>query len=443
MTFLQIASVVILLGSFIVASVWTINMGLLLLVGGTAIAYFSGISLDVVAESFPSETFILIVGITYFFAVVESSKTMDFIVDGLLRLLRGSIALVPPLLFVLSAAATAIGAYPPAVAALVIPVAMRLARDYNISRFLVTIMVVHGILAGNFGPLATPAVFTAKQLTEAGLEPITLQLFVSHVAINGLVAVIAYFLFGGAKLVRAGRMSVAQPALATVGGGPVSGSAGGSADTPDIDDPSSAAGRGTGHGRPNAYQIATLIALTTLLVASLGFGMDIGFSALALGLLLTLLFERKQNTFINAMPWGVMLMLAGVLIYIGILTEIGTIDAINDSLSSIGSASGAVLALSWLSGIISAFASSITVIGATLQLALPLVSGDMSTLSVVGPVTVSTTIVDASPLGIIGALALATAEPEARPKLLRSMLLWAGTMVLLGPPLAWLLLTVL
>ncbi|WP_016694110.1 SLC13 family permease [Rhodococcus rhodochrous] len=443
MTFLQIASVVILLGSFIVASVWTINMGLLLLVGGTAIAYFSGISLDVVADSFPSETFILIIGITYFFAVVESSKTMDFIVDGLLRLLRGSIALVPPLLFVLSAGATAIGAYPPAVAALVIPVAMRLARDYEISRFLVTIMVVHGILAGNFGPLATPAVFTAKQLTEAGLEPITLQLFVSHVAINALVAVVAYFLFGGAKLVRAGRMSVKQPALATVGGGPVSGSAGGSADIPDLPDSPAAPNHGTGHGRPNTYQIATLIALVTLLVASLGFGMDIGFSALALGLLLTLIFARKENTFVNTMPWGVMLMLAGVLIYIGVLTEIGTIAAINDSLSSIGSAAGAVLALSVLSGIISAFASSITVIGATLQLALPLVSGDMSTLSVVGPVTVSTTIVDASPLGIIGALALATAEPEARPKLLRSMLLWAGAMLLIGPPLAWLLLTVL
>ena len=48
----------------------------------------------------------------------------------------------------------------------------------------------------------------------------------------------------------------------------MSGSAGGSADTPDFDGPSPAAGRGTGHGRPNTYQIATLIALLLLSVLS-------------------------------------------------------------------------------------------------------------------------------------------------------------------------------
>lgn len=441
MTLIQVISVVVLLGAFVVGSKWTINMGLVMLLGASVIAYFGGASPDVIASSFPTSTFMLIVGITYFFAVVESSKTMDFIVASLLRLVRGSIAVVPFILFGLSALAVSMGAYQPAVAALIIPVAMRLARDYGINRFLMAIMVIHGILAGNFGPLATSSIITGKLLTDAGIEPINFQLFITHLVTNAVVAGVAYFMFGGAKLIRAGRIKLEQPASVTVGGGNTRGGV----DYADSDIQSSSLPQGTlpPRQRPNRYQIATLVALVCLVVGALGFKLNIGYTALALGLVLTLCFERKHNTFVNKMPWGVILMLTGVLVYFGVLTEIGTIDAISDFLSSLGSDTAAVLTLSMLSGIISAFASSLTVIGASLQLSIPLISPDLSTLAVVGPVTVSSTIVDASPFGIVGALSLAAVEPEVRVKMMRSMMMWAAAMIVIGPPLAWFVLTVL
>ncbi|MFF3036691.1 SLC13 family permease [Arthrobacter citreus] len=440
---LQLLAVVMLLAIFIVASVWNINMGLLMFLGAAVIAFLGNVPADVIGGSFPSDTFILIAGITYFFVVVESSGTMDYIVASLLRLVRGAIAVIPFLFFFLAAATTAIGAYPPAVAALIVPVAMRLAKDYGINRFLMAIMVIHGILAGNFGPLATPGVFTAKMLTDAGLEPITLQLFLSHLIVNALVAAVAYMAFGGMKLIRTKTVVEAKRELATVGAGGSAasgaGSIGGGNGLPDAE-ASAAAGSRT---LPNRYQMATIASLVALVVLALGIGWDLGYTALGLGLLLTLCFERKNNSFVAKMPWGVILMLAGVLVYFGVLTEIGAVDAISDLLAGMGSDIAAVLALSFLSGIISAFASSITTIGASLQLAMPLIGPDMSTLSVVGPVTISSTIVDASPIGIIGALSLASVEQEVRPKLMRSMLLWAGAMIILGPPLAWFALTVL
>ncbi|WP_325786867.1 SLC13 family permease [Arthrobacter koreensis] len=435
---LQLLAVVMLLAIFIVASVWNINMGLLMFLGAAVIAFLGNVPADVIGASFPSDTFILIAGITYFFVVVESSGTMDYIVASLLRLVRGTIAVIPFLFFGLAAATTAIGAYPPAVAALVVPVAMRLAKDYGINRFLMAIMVIHGILAGNFGPLATPGVFTAKVLADADLEPITLQLFLSHLIVNALVAAVAYMAFGGMKLIRTKAVVEAKRELVTVGGGSSSGSAG----IGGTDD-ALAGSASEGRVRPNNYQIATMASLLALVVLALGVGWDLGYTALALGLLLTLVFERKNNSFVAKMPWGVILMLAGVLVYFGVLTEIGAVDAISDLLAGMGSDLAAVLALSFLSGIISAFASSITTIGASLQLAMPLIGSDLNTLSVVGPVTISSTIVDASPIGIIGALSLASVEQEARPKLMRSMLMWAGAMIVLGPPLAWFALAVL
>lgn len=443
---LQLASVVILLAIFVIASIWKVNMGLLMLLSGAVLAFFGGISSDTIVGSFPVETFILICGITYFFVVVESSRTMDFIVSYLLKMVRGHLAVIPFLFFFIAAATCAVGCYPPAVAALVMPVAMRLAKDQGINRFMMAIMVIHGILAGNFGPLATPGVFTAKLLSDEGFQPITLQLFASHIVINLVVAFAAFLLFGGLKLIRGQRTEVVvqERELISVGAGGSGGHGGGGFDESTYhgggsggSDSADLSANSNPLGRPNAYQITTIVALVALLVLALGFGFDLGYTALALGLVLTLAFERNDNTFIHKMPWGVILMVVGVLVYFGVLTALGTIESLNDLLTNLGSDSAAVLALSYLAGIISAFASSITTIGATLQLAMPLIGPETSVLSVVGPVTISSTIVDASPIGIIGALSLASVEAEARPKLMRYMLIWAAVMVVIGPPLAW------
>ncbi|PBC39331.1 hypothetical protein CJ179_35390 [Rhodococcus sp. ACS1] len=63
--------------------------------------------------------------------------------------------------------------------------------------------------------------------------------------------------------------------------------------------------------------------------------------------------------------------------------------------------------------------------------------GGVSVLNVVGPVTISATVVDASPMGIAGALVLANARPDERAALFRRLALWGLSMVIIGPLLSW------
>lgn len=186
-------------------------------------------------------------------------------------------------------------------------------------------MVTHGILAGAFSPIAAFGVTMTGILDRLGVEPRPLHLFASHLLVHGLACVLAYLMFGGLRLIRAGRIQPDTPL---------------GAEEPDA-----------GSAKPNAFQLSTLVALVVLVLATVAFRLDIGFVAFTLGALLTLAFGRKADDAIARMPWSVLLLLAGVLSYIAVLTKLGTLAAVTDLLSSVPSPSVAVLMLSLVSAV--------------------------------------------------------------------------------------------
>lgn len=416
MSTLELTSLVVLVLAFVVTALWKINLGVLLLAAAYVLTLLADLPVTTISAAFPADVVLLIVGITFFFAIIDGSGTLDYLVRALLRLMRGRVVFGPPLFFLLAALATGIGTYPAAAAAMILPIAMKFARDYAISPMLVGVFVVHGVLAGSFSPIATFGLVTDGVLGDLGIPSNPTQLFAAHVMVHAIVCCAAFLLFGGLKLVRAGSMSVENTEVGA---------------------------DGKLH-RPTSFQLACMVATVALVFVTVAFDLDIGYVGFVLGTALTLAFARKENNFVEKMPWGVVLLLIGVLSFVGVLTEIGTISAIGDLLLGLESPALGVLALSIFGAITSAFASSLGILGTNLQLAGPLIdAGSYSTLDVLGPVTISTTIVDCSPLSIGGALILANAEPEIRPKLLRQLLLWGLAMVVVGPLVSWTLFTVL
>jgi Na+/H+ antiporter NhaC len=439
MTSIQILSLIFLAITFVAATLWKINLGILTLVAAFLITSIAGLPVDTISEGFPASVVLLLVGVTFFFTVVNASHTMDYVMEGLLRLIGGRVAMVPFIFFALATFAVAIGTYSAAVAALLLPIAMRFARDYSVSSLLMGLMVIHGVIAGVFSPIAIDGIFTDGVLTEAGVPSFPMQLFLSHLAVHGIVCVAAFCLFGGLKLIRAPRQIGPTTAADSDTNGDGSGGPRprGSGTTMTLSTEKAVL------GRPTLYQACTMTSLVVLVVSAAGFGLDVGYVALTLGVVLALVFERKNDGLVQKMPWFAMMLVTGVLCYIAVLTEIGTLEAIGNLLAGFESPAQAVLALSFVSAITSAFASSLGVLGVNLPLAVDVYSSaGMSTLSVFGPVTIASTIVDASPMGIGGALVLANAMPEERPSLLRKLLLWGLSMIVIGPLLSWVIFTV-
>ena len=190
-----------------------------------------------------------------------------------------------------------------------------------------------------------------------------------------------------------------------------------------------------------AQRALTLVALLALAVGTLAFNLNVGFVAISAAVVLAIAFPAAQKGAVEKAAWSTVLLICGVITYVAVLQKAGTVDWIGEGAAHMGSPLLAVLLLCYVAGIVSAFASSVGVLGATIPLAVPLLAqGHLSAVGVVAAIAVATTIVDASPFSTNGALLLANTKPVEREAVFKRLLIYGGVMTVFGPFLAWLFL---
>lgn len=144
------------------------------------------------------------------------------------------------------------------------------------------------------------------------------------------------------------------------------------------------------------------------------------------------------------MPWPVILLISGLLTYVGVLDQIGTIDYMEGLISGVGNPLLAALAASYVGGLVSAFASTAGILGVAIPLAAPLLqNAALPAIGTISAVAISSAIVDISPLSTNGALLLANAQGVEERVFFRQLLLWAAGVVVFAPLLAWLVFVVI
>jgi Na+/H+ antiporter NhaD/arsenite permease-like protein len=137
------------------------------------------------------------------------------------------------------------------------------------------------------------------------------------------------------------------------------------------------------------------------------------------------------------------LLIAGVLTFVFVLQEAGTIDYVGEAVIGLGAPLLIALLLAYIGGVVSAFASSTAIIGVAIALAVPfLQEGSIGAVGVVVALSVASTIVDVSPFSTNGALVLANAQDVDRDRFYKQILAYSGIVVVVGPFLAWLVFAV-
>ena len=413
----QIAGIVLLAVMFIIATTLPINMGALALVGAFIIGLLSHLSPKDIFAGFPGDLFVTLVGITYLFAIAQNNGTVDWLVHKAVWLVRGRIAAIPWVMFTVAAVLTAVGAVSPAAVAIIAPIALRFSQRYRISPLLMGLVVIHGAQAGGFSPISIYGGITNQVVERAGLPRNDLALFLASFFFNLGVAVLIFFLFRGH---RTGRLSEREDRKELSAGEPESVQIG-----------------------LNKHRVLTLVGLLSLGVGSLALELNIGLLAISVAVLLALLAPHDQKRAIEQVSWPTVLLITGVITYIAVLQKIGAVDLVGNSVSRIGAPLLAALLLCYIGGIVSAFASSIAVLGTTIPLAVPfLLQGHVHAVGVVAAIAVSTTIVDVSPFSTNGALVVANSQGVDKDHFYRQMLIYSAVVVAVGPFLTWLVLVV-
>ncbi len=458
----ELISILVLVVVFVIATTRSVNMGALAFAAafgvGTLVA---DLDADGIFAGFPGDLFVVLVGVTYLFSIARANGTTDWLVHAAVRLVRGRVALIPWVMFALTGALTAIGAVSPAAVAIVAPIALSFATRYSISPLLMGTMVVHGAQAGGFSPISIYGSIVNGIVEREKLPGSEVGLFLASLVANLLIAAVLFALLGGRKLWARGAVMPEDGGARGKGG---TGTGGAGAGTSTGTGTGTGTGAGTGGTAPAAVavrpdqetggadgtgvrltpaRIATLVALVALVVAVLGFDLDAGLTAVTLAVVLSTAWPDDSRRAVGEIAWSTVLLICGVLTYVGVLEEMGTITWAGEGVGGIGVPLLAAVLLCYIGAIVSAFASSVGIMGALIPLAVPfLAQGEIGAVGMVAALAVSATVVDVSPFSTNGALVLAAAPDVDRDRFFRQLMIYGGIVVAAVPALAWLVLVV-
>jgi di/tricarboxylate transporter len=438
-------SIIVLIALFVATLIPAFDLGLGALAAAFVLGLAAGVPVKEVTGFFPADFFVLILGVTALIAVAQINGTLDWLLDLLRNLVAGRVLLVALVPCVIGAVLTAVGTLPAAATAIVSPIALRQASRYGIAPLVAAVLGITGIISGLLSPLAVYGV-TARQLSDKLGFPLPGSGSVALLAgglITGIVVCVGLVLVGlwnGA--VPRGRITVLAPSaegpsIMNPGGGPTSHGSGAVGTAERTVAVAEAPEAPAAPANSRMVRTVTVLCLLAVVVLSVGFDMHIGYLGLTAALILQVVFRMEPGAIISRIPWSVVVLIGGLLTYVGLMQHIGAFKRISDILQVEGSPLLSLLVLCYIAGITSFAASSIAVFVTTMPLLPVLVSAGLSPLGGVLALAMASVLVDINPLGITGGLILGAAEPSVRPRLFRQLLTYGIVSVFVGPALAW------
>ncbi len=371
---------------------------------------------------FPAEMFLTLLGVSLLFAQAEANGTLIRVAHAAHWLCRGRRGLVPPFFFLFALTLGSAGPGNIAAAGLLAPVALATARSTGIRPFLMALMVGHGAIASSVSPFTASGVVASQKLADIGLTNVGWQIFSWNVAANALAALGGYLLLGGMRLW--------WPPIDS------------EPSSPGNVDPTPAAS--TDHDHDASFtrkHTITLAVIGLMMVAVVGGWAHVGMASFAAAALLAILGLADERETFQKIPWGVLVMVAGVSVLTSLLDKTGGTQRFAGLIGAIATPDTITPVVAFVTGIVSIYSSTT---GVVLPAFLPMVKDiaaaepGASPLSLALAVLVGGNLVDMSPLSTIGALCLAAAPLDSdRSTLFRQLLAWGFAMSLLGAAFSW------
>ena len=133
-----------------------------------------------------------------------------------------------------------------------------------------------------------------------------------------------------------------------------------------------------------------------------------------------------------------MLLICGIVMYVALIEEMGTIDWLGEKVADVGTPLLAALLICFIGAAVSAFASTTGILGALIPLAVPfLAQGEIGAVGVIIALCISSSVVDSSPFSTSGALTVANTPEERRDYVYKRLLQWGMSMIIIAPITAW------
>ncbi|GAA3150260.1 SLC13 family permease [Streptomyces rectiviolaceus] len=444
----QVISIIALVLVFAIATFSAVHLGALALVAAFIVgSTVADESTDDLFSGFPGDLFVVLVGVTLLFAIAKNNGTVDWLVNAAVKAVRGRIALIPWVMFLVTAMLTAVGAVTPAAVGIVAPIGLGFAVAYGINPVLMGLLIANGASAGGFSPIGVFGSITNNVVERNHLPGNPALLFSASFLFNVALCVIVFFIFGGRRL-------LGQRAETYKGG------ARPDDDAPRPDDAPPPGGQlvEAGAAPRRALAVATttapttqeeplkldgpraltLIGLLSLVAGALFFDLDVGLMALTITVVLSLVSPKSVTGAVDRCAWSTVLLVCGIVTYVSQMERMGTIDYLGKQVASIEAPLFGALLICLIGALVSAFASTTGMLGALIPLAVPfLLAGEVGAVGLITALAISASVVDASPFSTSGALVTANTPEDQRDFVFRRLMVWGLGIAVIGPLVTW------
>jgi di/tricarboxylate transporter len=418
----ELISLIVLIAVFALGTILPVHMGVL----GFIAAFLVGTivveaSTDDVIGGFPGDLFLILVGVTYLFAIAKNNGTVDWLVNAAVRAVGGRIAFIPWVMFLVTAALTAFGSVVPAAVAIIAPVGLGFAVKYRINPVLMGLLIINGASAGGFSPLSVFGSIVNGVVERENLPENEMLLFISSFVFNALLSIVVYLLFGGRELLKRGERIGPSPAIA---GGATDDDTEATAEDQSLE--------------LNRDQALTLLAILAVAVCVVGFDLDVGMVSITAAGVLSLVSPQATKGAVAQVAWPTVLLICGIVTYVTLLEEIGTVDWLGENVADIGAPLIAGYLICLIGGGVSAFASTTGILGALIPLAVPILEeGAIGAVALIIALSISSSVVDSSPFSTSGALVVANSPDDRRDFVFGRLMRWGLSMVIVAPIVTW------
>jgi di/tricarboxylate transporter len=411
-------AIAIFVAVFAIATLRNIHLGVLMLPAAVAVGvWLADMPIREVLGGFPLNILILVGGVTYFFGIAQANGTIDSLIQKLIAVVGDRRALLPFLLFLITAGIASMGSSQAGY--VMIPLAMAAARRSAVDPMLMGVALNSGMSTGGFAPTSLFGIVTVTTARQAGIDLNPLTLLAAAAVANLALLAVAAWMFPGRG------MAIVPPDVA-------------------IDPRVTAA-----HSRFAFHQVVTLACIVVLILTvvigySVGLQPDLGVIAFALGAVLALMWPDAGAEGIRRIDWSTIFMVGGIVTFVGVLQHLDAVDLLGHAAMNVGTPLVAAFVICAIAGLVSAFASTTGILTALVPMAVPLAtSGGVAGWALMSALGVCSAIVDASPFSTTGALIVASAADTERARLKSLLMRWGMSMVIVGPAAAVIVLALL
>ena len=420
-----ILAIVIFVAVFAIATIRNIHFGVLMIPAAGAVGvWLAGMSLGDVVAGFPINILILVAGVTYFFGIAQVNGTIDRLIQKVLAVVGSSRGLLPYVFYLLTTGVASMGSSQAGY--VMIPLAMSAAMGAGVNPMVMAVALNSGMSTGGFAPTSVFGILT-KKAADAADPVIALNVF-APLAV-AMVANVALLVAAGWIFPRAHAATARR-------------------------DDDTALPSTSASARFDSHHIVTLICIVGLILTVIigfsskaartipgmawlpGFTPDIGVLAFAFGAALALIYPRVGAEAVRRIDWSTAFMVGGIVTFVAVLQGLDAFELVGHAASGVP-AFIAVFLICMIAGLISAFASTNGILTALLPMAVSVATtGGLAGWALLSAMGVCAAIVDASPFSTTGALIMATAAEDERPRLKSLLTRWGLSMVIVGPAAA-------